>query len=150
LNDWKPILEGVSYFLEMLSLATGVPALLLCWLPAILGFKGYTPRVILVSLLTIIYGIAVPGLTILVYQSLKNSNETFNFVCALLGYFAVFAIALTGPLCIAFIPSFIARKHDLRIKKKVFLWNFLGLVVPYMWIGLIIWCGVVHREKDEA
>ncbi|HNN62100.1 MAG TPA: hypothetical protein PKH78_03625, partial [Candidatus Obscuribacter sp.] len=69
MNDWKPILEGVSYFLEMLSLATGVPALLLCWLPAILGFKGYTSRVILVSLLTIVYGLAAPGLTILVYQS---------------------------------------------------------------------------------
>lgn len=138
----EALLNILSNAGEILGIAGGGPLLLVSWMPAVCGLKGYWWKFLALALTLLVLGLASPGIV----NFLAHSGEIGLIVALITG--PLLLLFEIGMLLLAlFAPIAIAYKEKLERKGLIIGLTLGSFIIPFCWLGALIVCGMDMRNK---
>jgi hypothetical protein len=134
----EALLNIMANGIEIMGVAGGFPALLLCFIPFAAGLRGYTSKIAIASVCMIIIGLAFPGVVNLMVSSSGDSHTGFGVIIALIISGVVGLGMLAASIGIYFLPTIIAYREGRPQRTAMTICNLLGFI-PLAWLGAYIW-----------
>lgn len=135
---------------EVLGISVGAANIALGWIPMACGAKGYSSKIYIASISTIVLALTSPMIINTINTMARNSN------LELLAFFSVVAGIVLGltsiTLCFAlsFSPALIAWREKLPSSGLIIGLTIGSFVLPLLWIAALVVASLAVAKKQNA